>query len=311
MGLLGLVHPDGEVALARAMHAVGSVYTVSAMASYALEEVAERAPGPLWFQLYVWRDRGLTRDLADRARAAGYGALVLTVDVPWAAGRDRDRRNGFGIPPRATARSLAGGAIRPRWAYGFARHARMTAANVQERGSDAISITQYVNSQFDPSLGWDDLAWFRDIWDGPLAVKGILRPEDARRATDLGADAVIVSNHGGRQLDGAVSGIAALPGVVDAVGGDGEVLLDGGVRRGSDILKAVAEGARACLVGRPLVYGLGVAGEAGATRAAEILRGELRTAMGLSGCPSLGAADRSLLRRRGPAAIPASLEEAT
>jgi len=301
MGLNGLVHHVGEAGIARAMHDAGTVHTLAAMASYSIEEIATESPGPMWFQMYIWRDRGLVRELVERARAAGFRALVVTVDVPRAAGRDRDRRNGFGIPPRVTLRSLVGGVIRPRWSAQFIKQPRMTTASIAGHRvgpSDAVGITAYVNSQFDPSAGWDDLTWFRGLWDGPLAVKGILSAEDARRAADLGADAVIVSNHGGRQLDHAPSTIRALAPIVDAIAADADVILDGGVRRGSDVLKAIALGARACMIGRPLVYGIAAGGETGARRAVTILEQELRTAMALSGCQSLAGLDRSLVSSR-------------
>ena len=312
MGLNGLVHHVGEAGIARAMHDAGTIHALAAMASYSIEEIATEAPGPTWFQMYIWRDRGLVRELVERARAAGFRALVVTVDVPRAAGRDRDRRNGFGLPPRVTLSSLVGGAVRPRWSAQFIRHPRMTTASISGHGGgpdDPVGITAYVNGQFDPTAGWDDFAWFRELWDGPLVVKGILGAGDARRAVAVGADAVIVSNHGGRQLDHAPSTIRALTPIVDAIGSDAEVILDGGVRRGSDVLKAIALGARACMIGRPLVYGLGAGGEAGARRAIAILDQELRTAMALAGCPSLAAADRSLVASRGstaPVAEPAA-----
>ena len=301
MGLNGLVHHHGEAGIARAMHDAGTIHALAAMASYSIEEIAADAPGPTWFQMYIWRDRGLVRELVERARAAGFLALVVTVDVPRAAGRDRDRRNGFALPPRVTLRSLAGGAVRPRWSAQFIRHPRMTTASIAGHGGgpdDPVGITAYVNGQFDPTAGWDDLAWFRELWEGPIAVKGILGAADARHAVALGADAIIVSNHGGRQLDHAPSTIRALTPIVDAIGSDAEVILDGGVRRGSDVLKAVALGARACMIGRPLVYGLGAGGEAGARRAVAILEQELRTAMALAGCPTLADADRSLVSPR-------------
>jgi isopentenyl diphosphate isomerase/L-lactate dehydrogenase-like FMN-dependent dehydrogenase len=301
MGLNGLVHHHGELGIARAMHDAGSVYVLGAMASYSIEEIAAAAPGPTWFQMYIWRDRGLVRELVERARAAGFQALVLTVDVPRGAARDRDRRNGFGLPPRATVRSLVGGMVRPRWASQFVAHPRMTTASIASQGvdaGDAVHMTEYINRQFDPTTNWDDLIWFRELWDGPIVIKGILSPDDAERAVALGADAISVSNHGGRQLDHACSTIRALPGIVDAVGAQAEVYLDGGIRRGTDVLKAIALGARACLIGRPLLYGLGAGGEAGARRAVAILQEEVRTAMALAGCPSLAAVDRSLVSER-------------
>lgn len=296
-GLCGLIHHDGEVALARAMHGAGSIYALAAMASYTIEEVVEASPGPLWFQTYLWRDRGIVRDLLDRSRAAGVTALVVTVDVPMAADRRRDRRNGFGLPPRLTRRTLADGVRHPRWTWDFVRRPRITAANVAggDGSDDAVSIAAYVNRQFDPGATWEDLKWLREQWDGPLVVKGILDPADARTAADLGAEGIVVSNHGGRQLDHAPSTISVLPEIVDAVGDRCEVLVDGGVRRGSDVLKALALGARACLVGRPIVFGLGAGGEAGAHRAVAILEQELRTAMVLAGVVSVRSIDRERL----------------
>jgi len=295
MGLCGLVHHGGEVAIARALHAAGSVYVLGAMSSYTIEEVARAAPGPTWFQMYMWRDRGLMRELLERSRAAGHLALVLTVDVPVAAARDRDRRNGFGAPPRVTLRSLAGGAVRPRWSAQFIREPRMSFACLAGHGapSDPGQIAAYIGSQFDPGATWEHIGWLREHWQGPLVIKGILRPPDARQAVSLGASAVAVSNHGGRQLDGAPSTIRALPAIVDEVGGDAEVYLDGGIRRGGDILKALALGARACLAGRPLVFGLAAGGETGARRAVAILTAELRGAMALAGCADVASLDRS------------------
>jgi isopentenyl diphosphate isomerase/L-lactate dehydrogenase-like FMN-dependent dehydrogenase len=297
MGLTGLFHPDGEVALARALHAAGTVSVLAAMASCAVEEVAAASSGPLWFQAYIWRDRGLLGQMLARARAAGAAVLVLTLDVPCAGNRDRDRRNGFSIPPRITLPALASGLAHPGWSAGFARRPRIRWGNLPADGAmTAAALSAQTNRQFDPSATWADLGWFRDRWPGPLAVKGILRPDDAAQAVRLGAQAVIVSNHGGRQLDGAPAAIAALPPVADAVGSAAEVYLDGGIRRGTDIVKALALGARACLAGRALGYGLGAAGEPGARRAIQILHAELRTALALAGCPSVRAVDRSVVR---------------
>jgi L-lactate dehydrogenase (cytochrome) len=305
-GLTGLTHHRGELGIARAAHAAGTLPVLSAMASYTIEEVALGAPGPAWFQLYMWRDRGLVRDLIARARAAGYLALVVTVDVPLAGARERDPRNGFGIPPRMTLRSLGGGLIRPRWSSDFVRRPRMAVANATGHGggpSDARSLTEYVNSQFDPTLTWADLAWVREAWSGPVVVKGVLRADDARLAVRAGANAVVVSNHGGRQLDHAPSSISALGPIVDAVAGDIEVYFDGGIRRGTDIVKALALGARACLAGRALVYGLGAGGDAGAARALRLLEHEVRLAMALLGCRSVQELNRDwVLGRSGLAA---------
>jgi L-lactate dehydrogenase (cytochrome) len=309
-GLTGLQHPNGEIGLARAMHGAGSIYVASAMASCSMEEVAAGAPGPSWFQLYLWRDRGLLEELLDRARAAGYSALVVTVDAPRAGARERDTRNGFGIPPRLTARTVAGALRRPRWTARFVRNPRMQIANAAGRGggpSDALSLVAYLNAQFDASVTWDAIAWVRERWTGPLVIKGVLRPEEALEGRRVGAQGVIVSNHGGRQLDHAPSSIASLPAIVAAAGDELEVLIDGGIRRGTDIIKALALGARACLVGRPLVYGLAAAGDAGAARAAAILIDELRLSMLLLGCGAVRDLDRSWIAPRTDEPVPAGL----
>lgn len=302
-GLTGLSHPLGEVGVARAVHGAGSIYVLSASSSYTIEEVAEQAPGPTWFQLYMWRDRGFVRELLARAQAAGHRALMLTVDVPVSAGRERDIRNGFGIPPRLTARTVRQGLSRPAWTLRFLRDPRIEIANAAglPQGEGARSMIEFVNRQFDPSASWDDVAWLREAWDGPVAIKGILRADDAEHAVRVGAEAIVVSNHGGRQLDGAPSSIAALPTIVDAVGGDAEVYLDSGVRRGSDALKALALGARAVLVGRAVVFGLAAGGQAGAERAMRLLADELRTAMALAGVPRVSGLDPSCLVARSPA----------
>ncbi len=296
-GTTALTHSRGELAVARALHAAGSIYTLSTASSYSIEEVAAEAPGSTWFQLYVWRDRGLVRELLERARAAGYLALVLTVDVPRAGARERDLRNRFSRPPRITLRSCFEALTRPRWSAAFIRDPRISMGNVVARvaGDSPVRMADFINAQFDPSVTWADLAWMRETWQGPLVIKGILRADDARTAVDLGASAIAVSNHGGRQLDHAPSAVQALPGIVDAVAADVEVLLDGGIRRGTDIVKALALGARACMVGRPLVYGLGAGGDAGVRRALELLTNELRLAMALAGCTSRGAIDETLL----------------
>jgi isopentenyl diphosphate isomerase/L-lactate dehydrogenase-like FMN-dependent dehydrogenase len=309
MGLTGLIHPGAEVALARALHGAGSVSVVSAMASCTVGEVVAASPGPLWFQMYIWRDRGLVKDMLERVAAAGVRVLMLTVDVPRAGNRDRDRRNGFSIPPRVTLRALAGGVAHPRWSYAFVSNPRLGWGNLpgDPGGQDAsgwddsgaASLSANTNRQFDPAVTWDDLGWFREHWAGRLVVKGILHPDDARQAVRLGVEAVSVSNHGGRQLDGAPAAIRALPAVADAVAGQAEVYVDGGIRRGTDIVKALALGARACLAGRALGYGLAVAGEAGARRAAEILHTELRTTLALAGCPSVHDLDPSWVKTRG------------
>jgi L-lactate dehydrogenase (cytochrome) len=296
-GLTGLMHHRGELALAGALHAAGSIYTLATPASYSIEEVAAKAPGPRWFQLYVWRDRGLVRELIERARAAGYLALVLTVDSPRAGPRERDVRNRFSTPPRITLSSFFEGLVRPRWSAAFIREPRMTMANLSQRigGPDAVALARFINEQLDASVTWADFERLRDLWQGHILVKGVVRAEDARIAVELGASAVVVSNHGGRQLDHAPSTIQSLPAIVETVGSEAEVLLDGGIRRGTDILKALALGARACLSGRALVYGLAAGGDAGARRALHLLTEELRLAMALAGCPSLDEVDETLV----------------
>ncbi|MGI8549557.1 MAG: alpha-hydroxy acid oxidase [Dehalococcoidia bacterium] len=296
-GLCGMATNRGEIHAARAARELGIAFTLSAMSAVSIENVAQEAPGPHWFQLYVWRDRELTRSLVERARAAGYRALVLTVDVPVPGQRERDLRNGATIPPRITLRNAIDSVQKVGWLLRMARDPWLDLANVKGTASGstgrAFSLAAYVNSQFDPSVNWDDLAWFRSLWSGPLAIKGIMTGEDARRAVDYGADAIIVSNHGGRQLDGLPAAIEALPEVVDAVGSRTEVILDGGVRRGTDVVKALALGARACMIGRPYLYGLGAGGQAGAEQAIRILRAEIARTLALLGRPALPDLDQS------------------
>ena len=283
-GATGLTHPDGEAAIARAAHANGTIYTQSTLSTLSIEEVHARAPGPKWFQLYVMTDRELVYDMLARATAAGHEALVLTVDVAVAGVRERDVRNGFNVPPRLTLRALGQGIMHPRWSAAFISQPLMSPGNIPYEGG-AASHAAYVNRQFDPTVTWDDLAMLREHWQGPIVIKGIMRADDARLAVEHGVDAIIVSNHGGRQLDHAQATIEALPAIAEAVDGRAEIYLDSGVRRGTDIIKALALGARAVLVGRPLVYGLGAAGEPGVRRAFELLRGELATALALAGYP--------------------------
>jgi L-lactate dehydrogenase (cytochrome) len=295
-GLTGLVHHEGEIGIARAVHAAGGLYVLSSAASRNLEEVAAASAGPRWFQLYVGGDRGLVQTLLERAHAAGYTALVVTVDVARAGARERDRRNGFTVPPRVTARTLVDGVRRPRWTANFLARPRILSegllSSVSTEGR-AGTLSEMINRQFDPSLSWSDIAWLQEHWDGPILLKGVLRADDARRAAELGLAGVIVSNHGGRQLDQVPSSIRALPEIVDAAGSELEVYMDGGIRRGVDIIRALALGARACLAGRALVYGLAAGGPAGAHRAVEILLEELRLAMTLMGCPSVRDLDTS------------------
>jgi L-lactate dehydrogenase (cytochrome) len=304
-GLCGMAAPRGEIPSARAAVAQGTIFTLSTMSGVTIEDTMREAPGPHWFQLYVWRDRDLTKSLIDRAKAAGYKALVLTVDVQMLGQRERDLRNGATIPPRITIRNALESAIKVRWLMAMARAPRPEFVNVagavrQAKGA-VLALGEFVNSQYDPSVDWEDLAWFRRQWSGPLAVKGIMSAEDAVRAVDAGVDAIVVSNHGGRQLDGLPATIEVLPEVVDAVNGRAEVLFDGGIRRGSDAVKAIALGARACLIGRAYLSGLAVEGQYGVERAIGILRAEIARVLTLLGRPSLAELDRSALNLPLPA----------
>jgi L-lactate dehydrogenase (cytochrome) len=299
-GMAGLCWPRGEAVAARAAQDAGTIYTLSTHASCSIEEVAAHAPGPLWFQLYVWQNRELTRSFVDRARAAGYRALVLTVDVPIVSRRERDLRNGFTIPPRVTVRNALDVLRHPGWTRRVLLGPRLTLANlVGAPGApraDIVTLGGVAQRQVDASVSWADLAWFRSLWSGPLVLKGVLSAEDARRAVEHGVDGLIVSNHGGRQLDSAPAALEVLPEIADAVGGRAEVLMDGGVRRGADVVKALALGARAVLVGRPYLYGLAAGGGAGVRRVLELLKGEIDHALALVGVPRVGELDRSVVR---------------
>jgi L-lactate dehydrogenase (cytochrome) len=312
-GMTGLNHPDGEGAIARAAHSVGTIYTQSALSSLSIEEVSAVAPGPKWFQLYVMNDRGVARDMLARAAAAGHEALVLTVDVQVAGVRERDVRNRFSVPPRLTLKAAAQGVVRPRWSRNFITRPRLTTGNVssprEAPGGGVLGHAQWVNRQFDPSVTWDDIESFREQWDGPVLLKGIMRPDDAVLAVEHGIDGIIVSNHGGRQLDHVSSTIEALPAIAEAVAGRTEIYLDGGIRRGTDIITALALGARAVLIGRPMVYGLIVGGERGVASVLEIFRSELQTALTLMGVGSVQEVDRSWLipRPYGAEAVERSL----
>jgi isopentenyl diphosphate isomerase/L-lactate dehydrogenase-like FMN-dependent dehydrogenase len=301
-GLSGMMWPAGELAAARAAARAGTVYTMSHGSTITIEDLARQVSGPLWFQNFMYRDRGLTRSFAERAQAAGYRALVLTVDNQVLGQRERDLRNGFVIPPRVSWRSALDVARAWPWALRIAR-SRLTFANyVTDERQGIASLAAHIAQLLDPGLCWRDVDWLRDIWRGPLLLKGVLHPDEARAALDHGVDGVIVSNHGGRQLDGAIAAIRALPAVVDAVAGRAPVLLDGGVRRGGDVVKALALGARACLIGRPHLWGLAVAGEAGVAWVLEILRRDIDRVLALGGWDGVAALDRSALAGAPPAA---------
>lgn len=299
-GMAGLCWPKGELVAARAAARLGTIFTLSTHASCSIEEVAQGAPGPLWFQLYVWQNRDLTRAFVERARAAGYRALVLTVDVPVISVRERDVRNGFTVPPRVTVRNLLDVARRLGWIRRVLLGPRLTLANlVGAPGAprtDVVTLGGVANRQVDPSVTWADLEWVRSLWSGPLLLKGVLSAGDARRAVEHGVDGIIVSNHGGRQLDGAPASLDVLAEVVDAVPARTEVLFDGGIRRGADVVKALALGARAVLVGRPYLYGLAVGGQPGVERALGLLVAEIDKTLALVGVPRVADLDRSVLR---------------
>ena len=290
-GFTRIAHPQGELAVARVAGAVNLPYTLSTLGTRSIEEVARVATGPLWYQLYVWKDRGLSRELVERARDNGYKAIMLTVDTPVFGRRERDVRRGFTLPPKIGLETFVDGILHPKWTWDFVRSEPITFSAVAGRksvdGSTAVTLSDYVNSQFDPTLSWNDLEWIREVSGLPLMLKGIQSVEDAKRAAELGVDAIALSNHGGRQYDGAPAPVALLPRVVDAVGNSIEVLVDGGVRRGSDIVKACALGARAVMFGRPYLYGLGAGGELGVRWAIDHITSGVTRTMGLIGETSI------------------------
>ncbi|MGA8030914.1 MAG: alpha-hydroxy acid oxidase [Casimicrobiaceae bacterium] len=293
-GAAGFGRPGADVAIARSAAAFGIPYTLSSSATASIERIAREAPGRLWFQPYILRDQAFFRRLIDRAEAAGYEALVVTVDMPVGGKRERDYRRDFAIPFAFTLRNVLDFASRPRWALGLARHGVPVLENLvglARSGSDTAAIASSVGRDYDSGFDWQGLQSLRERWRRRLLVKGILHPEDALRAAAIGCDGVIVSNHGGRQLDGAVASIDAVPAIAAAVGNRIEVLMDGGVRRGSDIVKALALGARAVMIGRATLYGASAAGEAGARRALEILTDELARTMRLCGTRTIAEID--------------------
>jgi len=301
-GFTRAVDPDGELAVARAAHRAGLPYTLSTLSTRSIEEVAETGAGRHWFQVYVWRDRGLVKDMIDRAASAGYEALMLTVDTAVLGRRERDVRRGFTLPPKIGLGTLVDGALHPGWTWRFIRSDPIRFANVVASsgagvadGTDAVTLADFVNSQFDPTMSWDDVAWLRSVWDGPIILKGIQRVADAVIAADEGIDAIALSNHGGRQLDSAPAIVDLVAPVVDAVGDRSEIICDGGVRRGSDIVKAVALGARACLVGRAYLYGLGAAGERGVDHVLGLLSDDVSRTMALVGAATVDELDRSFI----------------
>jgi L-lactate dehydrogenase (cytochrome) len=298
-GLAGLFHADGEILGARAAAACGIPFCLSTMSICSIEDVREATQSPFWFQQYLMRDRGFNQELIDRAAAAQCSALMLTLDLQVIGERRRDPRNGLTIPPQLTLRNAWDIATKPTWALQVLFGKRRTFGNLVGRigGSSGINtLAEWIATQFDPSANWRDVEWVRSRWPGKLILKGVLDAEDARLATAVGADAIVVSNHGGRQLDGAPSSISVLSEIVDAVGGRCEVMFDSGVRSGQDIAKALALGARGALIGKAFLYALAAAGEAGVTKALDIMRNELRVTLALTGTSSIGAVGPHILR---------------
>lgn len=292
-----LFHTHGERGVARAADQAGTIFSLSTLSSVSIEEIAALTDGPKWFQLYVWKDRGLVKEMMDRAREAGYKALILTVDFPIAGNRERDPRNGFSIPPKVGVKQAWHALMAPAWSFDYLIRPSVKYANLSE-DTAAVSLQDFVYEQFDAGFNWKDAEWLLGEWNGPAVIKGVVRPDDARQAVDLGFNAVMVSNHGGRQLDRSPAPVDVLESIVDAVGADAEVILDGGVRRGTDILVAFALGAKAVGFARPYLYGLAAAGEAGACRAMEIMSNELRRDMVLLGATTLADIDRSMVMSR-------------
>jgi L-lactate dehydrogenase (cytochrome) len=297
-GLTGLLHGDGEILAARAAEAAGIRFTLSTMSICSIEDVRAATKCPFWFQLYVFRDRAFSETVIERARAAGCTALFVTVDLPLRGQRHADIKNGLEVPPKLTLRNAIDIASKPAWALSVLMGKRKSFGNIDaylKNKGGAWAAGRWANDNFDASLSWADIDWVRKLWPGKLVLKGVLDAEDAKRAADLGADAIVVSNHGGRQLDGAPATIAALPRIVDAAGDRIEVLFDGGVRSGQDVLKALALGARGCLIGRAYLYGLAAMGEAGVAKALSLIADELRISMSLTGVRDVAEASRDIL----------------
>jgi L-lactate dehydrogenase (cytochrome) len=290
-GMSRLFHHDGETAASKAAAAAGTYYSLSTLGATTIEDVAKACNGPKCFQIYVMKDRGLTREFIQRCKDANFDSLALTVDLPVASNRERELRYGFSMPPKLNLAGIAGFAMRPAWVYRALTHPKAQFANmahkIQEGSSKSTSLMDYIANQFDPSVTWDDMEWMMSEWGGPFAIKGILSAADARKAVNSGVSAIMVSNHGGRQLDGAISTFEALAPIADEVNGECEIICDGGIRRGTHVLKALASGATACSMGRPYLFGLAAGGQAGVTKALELLRAEIKTNMGLLGCTNI------------------------
>ncbi|MGQ0484307.1 MAG: alpha-hydroxy acid oxidase [Hyphomicrobiales bacterium] len=298
VALSGLMHGNGEILACRAAQAAGIPYTLSTMSICSIEDVAGAAEKPFWFQLYVMKDRGFVRSLIERAAAARCSALVLTVDLQVLGQRHADARNGLSVPPSLKLKNLVDMAAKPGWVYSVLTGKRWTFGNLtgHVKGMEGVtSLAEWTSTQFDPTLSWKDVEWVRGLWPGKLIIKGILDVEDARIAAGTGAAAIVVSNHGGRQLDGAASSISMLPKIADAVGSKIELMFDGGIRSGQDVMRALALGAKSCLIGRAYIFGLGAGGEAGVARAIEIIGKELDVTMALTGVKRVTDIDRHVL----------------
>ena len=303
-GFTRIADPQGELAVARAAHRAGLPYTLSTMSTRSIEEVAQ-ASGPgarNWFQVYVWRDRALVQNLLERAKAAGFEAIVITVDTAVLGRRERDVRRGFTLPPKVGLKTLLDGARHPAWTLNLLRSEPISFANLTGSsagvGSSPVRLADYINSQFDPSLSWRDIEWFRANWSGPIILKGIQSVADARLAAEIGVDAIAISNHGGRQLDGAPTPIELVQPIAQALGGRVPLICDGGIRRGSDIAKAVALGAHAVMIGRAYLYGLGAAGEAGVDHVLDLFATGLARTMSLIGCTSIAELTPEMVTKR-------------
>ena len=299
VGLTGMQHADGEILAARAARQFGIPFTLSTMSICSIEDIAAATAAPFWYQLYMMRDRDAMADMIQRCKAARVSALVLTLDLQVIGQRHKDLKNGLTAPPKPTLRNMLNLATKPRWCLGMAGTKRRSFGNLvgHVKGvSDMSSLAAWTNEQFDPRLSWPDVEWVKKQWGGKLILKGLMEVEDAKLAAEHGADAIVVSNHGGRQLDGAPSSIEALPAIVDAVGSRLEVWMDGGIRSGQDVLKAWALGARGTMIGRAMVYGLGALGEAGVLKALQIIHKELDVTMAFCGHTRLSEVDRAILR---------------
>jgi L-lactate dehydrogenase (cytochrome) len=296
-----LFHTDGEKAVVPVAEKAGTIFSLSSMATHNIEDAASFGNCPKWFQIYVWKDKEIVREFIQRCKESGYQALCLTVDATTSGKRERDLRNGMTLPPKFTLSSLFDMALHPNWWWNTLTKETITLANIAGKAGvgvkSATAMGQYAQENLSPSVSWDDVAWMKEEWGGPFMIKGIGAPADARLAADAGVSGVIISNHGGRQLDHAASPIDILPEVVEAVDGRLEVLIDSGIRRGSDVIKALALGAQACLIGRPFLFGLAAGGQAGVEKSIEILRSEIERSMKLLGCTDVKALDESYLRK--------------